>query len=109
MAKDPLTGGPESERVLFEEMGRLCNGRNMEAVLGACVNMICNIVRQSYGKLGEAEAKVNEIHGRTMDIVMQHYDPVTRHRRSVIKFDQVVRPPRFDARDNMHRGGNESK
>jgi hypothetical protein len=103
VAKDPLLEGPEAERVLFEEMGRLCNGRNLDAVMGACVNMICNVVRQSYGRLGEAESKINEIHGRTMDLVMQHYDPVTRHRRSVIKFDQVIRPDRFNPADDLHR------
>ena len=35
---------------------------------------------------------MSELYAKSMELLMEHYDPVTGRRRSVVKFDQVIRP-----------------
>jgi hypothetical protein len=82
----------EVGRQLFLEFSRLANGRSIEDILSACANMIANCLRQNYGLRSEVESRMKELFGRSMEVLLQHYDPVTGRRRSVIPFDQSVRP-----------------
>lgn len=81
-----------NEKTLTHEIGRVCNGHSKNDVLWACITIIMNCVRQNYGRRAEAEAKMNEIFGVAMNSLMEHYDPVTGKRRSVVPFDQTISP-----------------
>ena len=83
---------PEVGRELFETFIRAAHGQSIEAVLSACMNLIANCLRQNYGLRSEVEARMNELYGKSMKMLLEHYDPVTGRRRSVIPFDQTVRP-----------------
>jgi hypothetical protein len=91
MPKDSIADA-EVGRQLFIEFTRLANGRQIEEVLAAGANLIANCLRQNYGLRSEVESRMKELFGRTMESLLQHYDPTTGHRRSIIPFDQVVRP-----------------
>lgn len=91
MPKDSIADA-EVGRALFMEFSRAANGRSIEDILSACSNMIANCLRQNYGLRSEVEARMKELFGRSMEVLLQHYDPVTGRRRSVIPFDQSVRP-----------------
>jgi hypothetical protein len=93
MPKDPIPDvGTDVGRALFQEFVRVSNGKPIEDVLSACANMIANCLRQNYGLRSEVEARMKELYGRSMEVLLQHYDATTGRRRSVIPFDQVVRP-----------------
>jgi hypothetical protein len=87
-----VSGGTDGGRQLFNEFVRVSNGRSIEDVLSACANMIANCLRQNYGRRSEVESRMKELFGRSLEILLEHYDPVTGRRRSVVPFDQVVRP-----------------
>jgi hypothetical protein len=106
--KDPTREGPPSEQQLFEAMAKVASGFSTEAVLGASINMLVNAIRQVYGKRSDAEYRMRELYGKHMELLMQHYDPVTGRRRSVIPFTQVIAPKRFDI-DNEFSGFDGSK
>jgi len=91
MPKDPLRE-PEVGRELFEAFVRAANGRSIEEVLSASMNVIANCLRQNYGLRSEVEARMKELFGKSMEVLLEHYDPTTGRRRSVIPFDQVIRP-----------------
>jgi len=90
MPKDPL--GEGAGRELFQQFTSAANGRSIEDVLSASMNMIANCLRQNYGLRSEVESRMKELFGKGMEVLLEHYDPVTGRRRSVIPFDQVVRP-----------------
>jgi hypothetical protein len=93
MPKDTISDvGSDIGRALFQEFARASTGRPIEDVLSACANMIANCLRQNYGLRSEVEARMKELYGRSMELLLQHYDPVTGHRRSIIPFDQSIRP-----------------
>jgi hypothetical protein len=93
MPSDPIANpGTESSRALFEQFVSAANGRSIEDVLSASINMIANCLRQNYGLRSEVEGRIDELFGRAKEILLEHYDPVTGRRRSVVPFDQVVRP-----------------
>ena len=75
---------------LFEEIGRVCAGRPVDEVISVALNVVLNAIRQNTAGRAEAEARLNELHGRAMDLLMSHYDPVTDRRRSVVPFDQTI-------------------
>lgn len=85
--KDNLRPAGEA---LFEEFGRLCSGHPSDEVISAAMNIVLNVVRQHTAGRREAEATLNEVHGKAMSALLSHYDPVTNRRRSVVPFDQVL-------------------
>ena len=94
---DPLLkSGPEQQRALFEAMAQCAHGFSTEQVLGASINMLVNAVRQSASTRSAAQAALNEVHGKTMNLLMQHYDSVTGKRLSVFPFTQTIELPRYD-------------
>lgn len=93
MPKDSIKEArTEVGRALFNEFVRASNGKPIEDVLSACANMIANCLRQNYGLRREVEERMKELYGRSMEVLLQHYDPVTGRRRSIIPFDQTIRP-----------------
>jgi hypothetical protein len=91
MPKDSIADA-EVGRALFMEFSRIATGHSIEDVLSACANMIANCLRQNYGLRSEVEARMKELFGRSMEVLLQHYDPTTGRRRSIIPFDQSIRP-----------------
>jgi len=93
MPADPLKNpGTEEGRLLFEQFCAAAHNHSIEAVLSAATNMIANCLRQNYGLRTEVEGRVDELFVRCKQILLEHYDPVTGQRRSVVAFDQVIRP-----------------
>jgi len=80
------------DRALFNGVAHLCHGHPADEVLSVCANVIMNCIRQNYGLRREAQDKFQELYGRAADALMEHYDPNTGRRRSVVPFDQVISP-----------------
>ena len=58
------------------------------------INLLVNSIRQCTARRKDAEAILDELHGRTKSTLLDmHYDPVTGLRRSVFPFTQVVQMP----------------
>lgn len=94
MTSDPLRGGPPAERALFEQITKLSDGKPLEAVLGAAINMIVNALRQTHGLRKDAEAQFDVLFGKAKTILLnEHYDSVTGKRRGVMPFTQVLHMP----------------
>jgi hypothetical protein len=93
--KDPmLTSGPEAERKLFEQLGRVCNDFPREVVAGAASNLIINAIRQNFATRETAEKAFDELFGRTKSLLLdQHYDSVTGKRRNIFPFTQHIEIP----------------
>lgn len=98
MNGDPLLGGPEQERLLFEEFRRLSAGRSLDAVFGAAINLIVNAIRQSEAKRSDAEARYDVLMGKGKSLLLEsHYDSVTGRRKTVFPYTQVIKMPFHDA------------
>ena len=94
MVDDPLRSLQGQEKLLFEVFAQAASGRNLDAVMGAAVNVIINAIRQSVAKRSDAEIKLDELFGRTKTLLLDaHYDSVTGLRRNVFPHDQVISMP----------------
>jgi hypothetical protein len=96
--RDPLA--PDEGRELFMKMMQLCEGRDREAVLNSSINVIANYIRRYVGLRTEAERMMNDLYGANMQMLMEHYDPVTNKRRSVVPFTQTI------SMETVRKGGN---
>ena len=90
MPQDNLKDGSSEGKALFNAFGGIASGHTPAEVISAAMNLVLNVVRQTTAKRSEAEALLTEVFGRSMSAIMEHYDPTTGRRRSVIPFDQVV-------------------
>ena len=91
MAQDNLLEvGWAGGQALFKAFALAANGHPAQDAIGAAANIIANAVRQNCGTRKEAEGVMHEMFGRTMVALMEHYDPTTGRRRSVVPFDQVL-------------------
>jgi hypothetical protein len=77
---------------LFSALSAVCTGHPYDEVLSAAMNVVLNAVRQNTGHRNGAIERMNELFGRGMNALMEHYDPTTGRRRSVVPFDQVISP-----------------
>jgi predicted ATPase len=94
MPDDPLKNLPQQEQLLFEEFTRASDGKSFDAVLGASMNVIVNVLRQIFATRKLAEMKYDELFGRGKTLLLdKHYDSVTGHRRNVFPHDQIVKMP----------------
>lgn len=101
--------GTDSGRELFDIFAKASNGRSVEDVLNASANMMANCLRQSYGLRSQVEARMKELFERSMGILLEHYDPVTGRRRSIIPFDQNIRPELILTEDMFTNLGDKRK
>lgn len=75
---------------LFKAFGACARGHPYDEVLSAAMNIILNGVRQNVARRDSAIDLMTELHERSMNALLEHYDVVTNRRRSVIPFDQVI-------------------
>jgi hypothetical protein len=91
---DPLKNLPGQEKHLFDMFTAMAVGVDLDAVMGAAINILINAIRQNYPLRDGAEQKFNELFGRGKQLLLaNHYDSVTGRRRSVIPHDQIIRMP----------------
>lgn len=92
MNPDPLLNAPDqAARQLFEAYQKLSAGRTADSVIGAAVNILINAIRQMDPLRKDAEARWDTLFGRGKTILMDHYDPVTGRKKSVIPHTQIIR------------------
>ena len=98
--KDPLlNAGPAQQQELFRRFTAAAHGFSMEDVIGACMNVLINAIRQSNPTWSKASERFDEWMGRFKGILQQHYDTATGKRRNVFPFHQTLQMEHFDARD----------
>ena len=94
MNPDPLLGLPEQERLLFEAFKQAAAGKNVDAVIGASINILINVLRQMEPTRAEAEARYDMLMGRGKSLLLErHYDSVTGKRKTIFPFTQQVSMP----------------
>jgi hypothetical protein len=92
MNLDPLKGLPEQERALFEIFKQASAGKNVDAVIGASINLLVNVLRQMEPTRKEAEARWDMLFGKGKTLLIdRHYDSVTGKRKTIFPFTQVVK------------------
>jgi hypothetical protein len=92
MNLDPLKGLPDQERALFEVFKNASAGKNVDAVIGASINMLINVIRQMEPTRAEAEARWDMLFGRGKTLLIdRHYDAVTGRRKTIFPFTQQIR------------------
>lgn len=101
--KDPLRkSGPDQALQLFRALSLTAHGFVAEDVANAAANILINAIRHSHANRADAEARFNELFGRTKSTLLDHYDSVTGKRKSVFPFHQVVRPAFFKDKDGFN-------
>lgn len=94
MSGDPFHGLPEQERMLFEIFKKASAGKNVDAVIGAAINLLINVLRQIEPTRKEAEARYDMLFGRGKTLLLdRHYDSVTGKRKTIFPFTQQVKMP----------------
>jgi len=101
-SKDPLLkSSDEKVMYLMQEWSKLAHGFSYEDIVGASVNMLINVMRQSYVTKQEAEVRFDEVIGQTKQGLMNQYDSISGRKKGVFPYDQVISPgvlkagPRF--------------
>ena len=84
-SKDPL-----SERELFVKFSRSLDGLATEQVTTIGLNLIVNALRQECPTRQAAEARMSELFGRTMQILLDHYES-TGVRKNTFPHTQIIR------------------
>lgn len=96
--KDPLVlSTSNGQRELFDRMSRAADGFTAEDVIGAAANMLINAVRQSQPTRAGAEARFDELFGRSKQVLVDHYDSLGR-KRGIFPFDQIIEVSKLDFR-----------
>lgn len=98
--KDPLAlATPDNQRELFNRFSREANGFANEDAIGAAANILINAIRQSQPTRAQAEARFNELFGRSKQVLLDHYDSLGR-KRGIFPYNQVIEASLFNARKN---------
>lgn len=100
--KDPLLNGPELQKQLLDALVAQCGGKPNDVVLGAALNLLVNVLRQTYPLQRQVEARYDDLVGRTKTVLLSHYDGVTGKRRSVFPFTQVIEMGHHIDKDRKH-------
>jgi len=91
MNPDPLLGLPEQERLLFDAFKKAAAGKNVDAVIGASINLLVNVIRQMESTRGQAEARYDMLTGRGKTLLLdRHYDSTTGKRKTIFPFTQQL-------------------
>jgi hypothetical protein len=88
MMKDPLQ--QIDGAALFAEITKLCDGAPLKTVSDIAVSLLVHVIRSGTPLRKDAEACFDEIIGRAKTILLDHYDSVTGHRRTIFPYTQVV-------------------
>jgi hypothetical protein len=100
--KDPLCkAGPSQQQELFRRFTAASNGFSMEDVIGACMNLLVNAVRQSNPTWSKAAERYDDWMGRFKTVLRDHYDSAGK-RRNVFPFHQTIHVDHFDAREKFN-------
>ena len=102
--QDPLNKRTEPIQQLYKGLCAIASGFPMEHVTDAAFNLLVNSLRQNYAQRGAAEQRGRMICEQFMQILMDHYDPVTGRRRSIFPHNQVVVMPHHIDKDKIGRG-----
>ena len=76
-AQDNLKEGSDSAKALFNAFGGFATGHSPDDVISAALNLVLNAIRQGTPQRSAAIAKFGDLYGRSMEALMEHYDPVT--------------------------------
>lgn len=88
---DPLLKGvPDYGRELFKKFGNVANGFPADAVISASINVLADMLRQTYGKRDQVEQRIDQLMAILKNQTLAYYDPVTNRRRTTIPFTQRV-------------------
>lgn len=90
--KDPFNNMVSEGVLLMKQLAVVINGRSTEAAVGATMNLLINIVRQSCKDKNVAEKVFDELMGKYKQFLLDHYDSVTGNRRNIFPFNQVIKP-----------------
>jgi hypothetical protein len=96
-AKDPLKETPDAERQLFNVLAAASRGFTNEQVVGAAVNLLVNVLRQSNATRRGAFEATDRAHAAMRQVLDAHYDASGR-RRNIFPFHQVIEVPFSDFR-----------
>ena len=100
---DPLLRvGDTYQKALLERLGKEASGFSAEAVIGASINLLVNVLRQSYSNRQAAEVRYDELVGKTKAILLEHYDSVTGKRKSNFAYTQTVQAAHVKSDDNIN-------
>jgi hypothetical protein len=94
---DPLYKvGTEHDQTLFKKLVEDCRGHPRESIAQAAFWLIINCIRQDIDNIDKAEWAFNELAGRAKQLLLdEHYDRVTKRRRNIFPFNQVITPALF--------------
>jgi len=99
--RDPLhKEGPPGEHELFRRLARVCAQGQfpLEMIMGACMNILVNSVRQGYSTWPQAEQRYDFWTQRFKQILKEHYDGTGNRKPRIFPFDQTISMAHFDDR-----------
>lgn len=92
---DPLyKQGTETQSDLFDQFVKASAGFQNDDVVGAAINLLINAMRQTHPTRDSAEKAFDEIIGKSKGLLLDgHYDSITKKRRNIFPFHQVIELP----------------
>jgi len=106
--RDPLhKEGLPGEQELFRRMAAIAvEGQfPLEMVMGACMNLMVNAVRQGYATWPQAEQRYDYWIYRFKEVLKQHYDGTGNRKPKIFPFDQHIVMPHFTENDLFFPSG----
>lgn len=88
--RDPIRKIGENQRELFDRFSKLADGFTADDVINAGANILINALRQAYPTRDRAEARFNELFGKTKQLLMDHYDGTGRRKAGIFPFNQTI-------------------
>ena len=91
--KDPLHNVLDLSAVeLLRRLSPVCNSFPVASVIDAAMALVIEAIRQNKTTWPEAESAMQEISGRTMQALLDHYDTGGR-KKGIFPYDQVIAVP----------------
>ena len=98
MLIDPLNSGPDAERELFNQMARLGAGFATDQVVGACINLLVNALRQAHPTRDGVMNRTDQLSAEMKAMLARHYDLTGKRLKGAFPFHQEIEAAHFDAR-----------
>lgn len=100
--KDPLGNAIKpAQRELYERMAKVAHGFVAEDVIGACINMMANALRQSHANRDRAIAEMDHLFAQARTIVAAQYALTGKRLNGVFPFDQTLKVDHIDFSKNI--------